>query len=90
MSEIAVIGAGAWGTSLSIVLGRKGTHRVRLWAHEKEVRDSISSLDIAMLEAAFGNTPFPEPSTFTMLLGLGGTGLVIGAIRRRRKLMTAI
>ena len=42
MSEIAVIGAGAWGTSLSIVLGRKGTHRVRLWAHEKEVRDSIS------------------------------------------------
>src|ERR1700733_5368022 len=43
MSQIAVIGAGAWGTSLSIVLGRKGTHRVRLWAHEKEVRDSISS-----------------------------------------------
>jgi glycerol-3-phosphate dehydrogenase (NAD(P)+) len=43
MSQIAVVGAGAWGTSLSIVLGRKGTHRVRLWAHEKEVRDSISS-----------------------------------------------
>jgi glycerol-3-phosphate dehydrogenase (NAD(P)+) len=43
LSEIAVIGAGAWGTSLSIVLGRKGTHRVRLWAHEKEVRDTISS-----------------------------------------------
>jgi glycerol-3-phosphate dehydrogenase (NAD(P)+) len=43
MSEIAVIGAGAWGTSLSIVLGRKGTHRVRLWAHEKEVLDSIAS-----------------------------------------------
>jgi glycerol-3-phosphate dehydrogenase (NAD(P)+) len=43
MSEIAVIGAGAWGTSLSIVLGRKGTHRVRLWAHEKEVRESIAS-----------------------------------------------
>ena len=41
MSEIAVVGAGAWGTRLSIVLGRKGTHRVRLWAHEKEVRDSI-------------------------------------------------
>jgi glycerol-3-phosphate dehydrogenase (NAD(P)+) len=43
MSEITVVGAGAWGTSLSIVLGRKGAHRVRLWAHEKEVRDSISS-----------------------------------------------
>jgi glycerol-3-phosphate dehydrogenase (NAD(P)+) len=42
MSEIAVIGAGAWGTSLGIVLGRKGTHRVRLWAHEAEVVESIS------------------------------------------------
>jgi glycerol-3-phosphate dehydrogenase (NAD(P)+) len=43
MSQIAIIGAGAWGTSLSIVLGRKGTHRVRLWAHEPEVRESISA-----------------------------------------------
>ena len=42
MSEIAVIGAGAWGTGLAIVLGRKGTHRVRLWAHEREVCDSIT------------------------------------------------
>ncbi len=43
MSRIAVIGAGAWGTGLSIVLGRRGSHQVRLWAHEKEVRDSIST-----------------------------------------------
>ena len=49
MSEITVIGAGAWGTSLSIVLGRKGTHRVRLWAHENEVRDSISSCRVNQL-----------------------------------------
>jgi glycerol-3-phosphate dehydrogenase (NAD(P)+) len=42
MSEIAVIGAGAWGTGISIVLGRKESHRVRLWAHEKEVCDSIA------------------------------------------------
>ena len=42
MSEIAIIGAGAWGTGLSIVLGRKGSHRVRLWAHEPEVCQSIS------------------------------------------------
>jgi len=42
MSEIAIIGAGAWGTALSIVLGRNETHRVRLWAHEKEVCESIS------------------------------------------------
>ena len=42
MSEIAIIGAGAWGTGIAIVLGRKGTHRVRLWAHEAEVCESIT------------------------------------------------
>ena len=42
MSEIAIIGGGAWGTGLAIVLGRKGTHRVRMWAHESEVCDSIA------------------------------------------------
>ena len=43
MSRIAIIGAGAWGTALSIALGRKNVHRIRLWAHEKEVQTSISS-----------------------------------------------
>ncbi len=42
MSEIAIIGAGAWGTALSIVLGRKETHRVRLWIHEKDVCETIA------------------------------------------------
>src|SRR5437879_2714959 len=43
MSKIAVIGAGAWGTAISIVLGRTGAHDVRLWAFEKEVCESISA-----------------------------------------------
>lgn len=43
MSDIAIIGAGAWGTGLAIVLGSKGTHRVRLWAHEADVCESINS-----------------------------------------------
>jgi glycerol-3-phosphate dehydrogenase (NAD(P)+) len=42
MSEIAVIGAGAWGTALSIVLGRKETHRVRLWVYEQELCNRIA------------------------------------------------
>lgn len=41
MSKIAIIGAGAWGTALSIVLGRKATHKVRLWSREKDVCESI-------------------------------------------------
>ena len=43
MSRIAVIGAGAWGTALSIALGRQNRHEVRLWAREAQVRDSIAS-----------------------------------------------
>ncbi len=42
MSQIAIIGAGAWGTGIAVALGRKGSHNVRLWAHEKEVCESIS------------------------------------------------
>lgn len=41
MSRVAVIGAGAWGTALSIVFGRSGSHQVRLWAYESEVRRSV-------------------------------------------------
>jgi glycerol-3-phosphate dehydrogenase (NAD(P)+) len=42
MSEIAIIGAGAWGTALSIVLGRDEAHRIRLWAHEREVCNTMA------------------------------------------------
>ena len=41
MSQIAVIGAGAWGTALSIVLARGDRHQVKLWAYEPEVYESI-------------------------------------------------
>jgi glycerol-3-phosphate dehydrogenase (NAD(P)+) len=43
VSEIAIIGAGSWGTAISIVLGRKGSHNVRLWAYEPEVCESINT-----------------------------------------------
>jgi glycerol-3-phosphate dehydrogenase (NAD(P)+) len=50
MSRIAVIGAGAWGTAISIVLardaGRSDRHRVSLWAFEPEVCQSIISVRI--------------------------------------------
>lgn len=42
MSKIAVIGAGAWGTAIAIVLGRRSDHRVCLWAYELEVCSSIN------------------------------------------------
>jgi glycerol-3-phosphate dehydrogenase (NAD(P)+) len=42
LSRIAVVGAGAWGTALAMVAGRRGDHEVRLWALEKEVVESVN------------------------------------------------
>ena len=63
MSEIAIIGAGAWGTGLAIVLGRKGTHRVRLWTHETEVCESIAKKRIN--QQFLPGRPIPNSVTAT-------------------------
>lgn len=61
MSDIAVIGAGAWGTGIAIVLGRKGTHRVRLWAHETDVCASITQNHVN--ERFLPGRPIPDSVT---------------------------
>src|SRR5215468_9429971 len=38
--RVAIIGAGSWGTALSIVAARN-KHQVRLWAREERVAESI-------------------------------------------------
>ncbi|MBZ5687085.1 MAG: NAD(P)-dependent glycerol-3-phosphate dehydrogenase [Acidobacteriia bacterium] len=61
MSQIAIIGAGAWGTGLAVVLGRKGSHRVRIWAHELDVCDSINHQHVN--ERFLPGRPLPEAVT---------------------------
>jgi glycerol-3-phosphate dehydrogenase (NAD(P)+) len=63
MSKVAVIGAGAWGTALAIVLARSGSHRVRLWAYEKVVCDSIAERRTNDLFLA--GCPVPDTVTAT-------------------------
>ncbi len=41
MSEIAVIGAGSWGTALANLLAEKG-YEVSLWTYEKKLADEIN------------------------------------------------
>lgn len=41
MKEIAIIGAGSWGTALAVVAARAG-HVVRLWSRNQDVVDSIN------------------------------------------------
>src|SRR4051812_32094048 len=40
MLRFAIIGAGSWGTALSIIAGRAG-HRVRLWSRNAGVVEEI-------------------------------------------------
>lgn len=42
MAKITVLGAGSWGTALSIVLADNG-HEVRLWTHKQEQSDIINA-----------------------------------------------
>jgi glycerol-3-phosphate dehydrogenase (NAD(P)+) len=49
VSRIAVIGAGAWGTALALVLARGKRHHVSLWAYENDVCKSIEESRINAL-----------------------------------------
>ena len=41
VKKIAVIGAGSWGTALSVLLANKGM-TVKLWVHGKHVHHQIA------------------------------------------------
>ena len=80
MSEIAIIGAGAWGTALSIVLGRKQTHRIRLWAHEKEVCDSIALRRANELFLPGQSIPETVTPTNDLAQALAGAEIVVSVM----------
>jgi glycerol-3-phosphate dehydrogenase (NAD(P)+) len=80
MSRIAIIGAGAWGTALSIVLGRKGKHEVILWAYEKEVRDSISAGHTNSLFLPGQQIPDCIEVTGVLAEALGGADIMVSAM----------
>jgi len=80
MSEIAIIGGGAWGTGIAIVLGRKGTHRVRLWAHETDVCESIAQTRVN--ERFLPGRPIPESVTATndLATALAGAQIIVSVM----------
>ena len=80
MSEIAVIGAGAWGTALSIALGRKDGHRVRLWAYEKEVCQSIGERRVNELFLPGCQIPPAVTPTNSMEEALRGAEIVVSVM----------
>jgi len=80
MSRIAIVGAGAWGTALAIVAGRKGSHHVRLWAYEQEVRDSIRDRRENSLFLPGHQIPDSVSATGDFAEALSGAALVVSAV----------
>lgn len=80
MSEIAVIGAGAWGTALAIALGRKGSHRLRLWAYEKEVVESIAARRTNDLFLPGAHIPEAVTATGSLADALSGSAIVVSVM----------
>ena len=80
MSEVAVIGAGAWGTGLAIVLARNGAHRVRLWAYETEVCQSIQNHRENQLFLSGVAVPESVAVTNSLAQALEGAAVVVGVM----------
>lgn len=80
MSRIAVIGAGAWGTALAMVLGRKATHAMRLWANEPDVCESIAKERINHRFLPGVTLPDAIESTTDLARALEGAEIVVSVM----------
>ena len=80
MSQIAIIGAGAWGTALAIALGRKGVHRIQLWAREEEVQASVSSRRVNQLFLPGQVIPENVSATSDLEQALRGAEIVVSVM----------
>lgn len=78
--KIAVIGAGAWGTAIAIVLARTGKHQLCLWAHEREVVDAIQATRINSRYLA--GVPLPEDISATndLATALSGADIIVSVM----------
>ncbi len=76
MKQIAIVGAGSWGTALSILAGRAG-HDVRLWSRNKIVVDDVNDrrLNSKYLESFV--IPYTVRATLNLDDAIDGVELVI-------------
>lgn len=78
--KIAVIGAGAWGTALSISLARNGRHSVHLWAYEHEVCESIQAKRENTVFLSGFKLPEPVAITNSLQTALEGAEIVLSVM----------
>lgn len=80
--EVAVVGAGSWGTALAIHAARAG-HTVRMWGHDP---DKVAAMEAERENRTYlADFPFPESLAVTADRGeaLAGADLVISAVPSR-------
>jgi glycerol-3-phosphate dehydrogenase (NAD(P)+) len=91
MKRIAVIGAGSWGTALTIVAARAG-HDVQLWSHNAAVVESINREHVN--SRYLTDSPLPETvrATSNILDAINAAELVILAApsHATRELLSAM
>jgi glycerol-3-phosphate dehydrogenase (NAD(P)+) len=80
VSTIAVVGAGAWGTAISIALARQNRHNVSLWAFEKEVCDSIAKRGVNEMFLPGQQLPLGINTTNSLEDALRGAQIVVSVM----------
>ncbi len=80
MSRIAILGSGAWGTSLALSLARRGGHEITLWTHDQKLADSI----VARGENAEFLPGFPLPPDVSVTAdthaAIAAADIIIGVV----------
>jgi glycerol-3-phosphate dehydrogenase (NAD(P)+) len=76
MSRIAIIGAGSWGTALSIIAGRAG-HQVRLWSRNVDVIDGINRQHVNNRYLATHEMPKGVEATGDLSIALSDSEFVL-------------
>ena len=81
MTRIAILGAGSWGTALSVVLSRaRKPHEVSLWARSPELADTLQRQRENKIYLADVPLPAGIIVTHDMAKALAAVQIVIGAM----------
>jgi glycerol-3-phosphate dehydrogenase (NAD(P)+) len=81
MTRIAILGAGSWGTALSVVLSRaRKTHEISLWAHNRALAETLQNHRENSRYLAGVRLPEGIRVTGDMPTALTAAQLVVGAL----------
>jgi glycerol-3-phosphate dehydrogenase (NAD(P)+) len=81
MTRIAILGAGSWGTALSVVLSRaRKTHEISLWAHNHTLAEALQNHRENSTYLAGVRLPDGIRVTGDLPTALAAAQLVVGAV----------